>query len=294
MYLKFCRVVRFPPLPASPETLQLYAVFLSDYIQVGSIPNYLSALQSLHIFKGFKPPSPDTSLPLTLQGIRRTFPKPVKQVLPISLETLGSIISRFTAPELSGLKAGYLCAFFGFLRKANVVPPSANDFNAARHLTRSDFTFFPWGMLVRIKCTKTRSYGDSPIVIPFVRIPNSPLCPVAAASAHFALIPAVPSSSAFLFHQGQMITHSSFVSRLRLVLEEIGLNPKAYSGHSFRRGGASFAASLAQSHEAIRNFGDWKSDCYLRYIDSPITLKSSLARAFSTAISTSPPVIPTS
>ncbi len=32
---------------------------------------------------------------------------------------------------------------------------------------------------------------------------NNPLCPVAAASAHFALIPAVPSSSAFLFHQGK-------------------------------------------------------------------------------------------
>lgn len=165
-----------------------------------------------------------------------------------------------------------------------MVPPSSGTFSASLHLTLDDFSFFAWGMVVRIKRSKTRSFGDSPVFIPFVAIPGSPICPVSAGRLHFSAFPASAASPAFLSGLGVPICQPAFVSHLRSALSAAGLNPAAYSGHSFRRGGASFAASLAQSHAAIKDLGDWKSDAYLRYINAPISLKSSLAKAFAAAI----------
>ncbi|CAC5355478.1 unnamed protein product [Mytilus coruscus] len=63
------------------------------------------------------------------------------------------------------------------------------------------------------------------------------------------------------------LTYSKFLSRLKQSLSHIGINPDKYSGHSFRRGGASFALECGIPTELIQSQGDWKSDAYKRYID---------------------------
>jgi hypothetical protein len=45
-----------------------------------------------------------------------------------------------------------------------------------------------------------------------------------------------------------------------------------YATHSFRRGGASYMFSIGMSLETIRLMGDWRSNCYQRYI----TVESSI------------------
>jgi len=47
----------------------------------------------------------------------------------------------------------------------------------------------------------------------------------------------------------------------------IGVDPAKYSGHSFRRGGATFAHRLGVDPLLIKRMGDWRSDAYRRYID---------------------------
>jgi hypothetical protein len=46
----------------------------------------------------------------------------------------------------------------------------------------------------------------------------------------------------------------------------IGKDPDAYSPHSFRRRGASWAFSAEVSSELIQLYGDWSSDAYKKYL----------------------------
>ena len=55
-------------------------------------------------------------------------------------------------------------------------------------------------------------------------------------------------------------THSTFLSHLRTCLCIIGIKPQRYAGHSFRRGGASFAYEAGLPIDMIKLIGDCKSD----------------------------------
>ena len=55
-----------------------------------------------------------------------------------------------------------------------------------------------------------------------------------------------------------------FTTNLQSLLEALGL--KGYSGHSFRRGGASHALARGVPAEVIKAQGDWRSLAYLNYL----------------------------
>ena len=63
------------------------------------------------------------------------------------------------------------------------------------------------------------------------------------------------------------VTHKSFTSYLKSLLLKIGLNPNDWSGHSFRRGGASLLYRLGIDPLTIQACGDWSSDTFLRYLE---------------------------
>ena len=48
----------------------------------------------------------------------------------------------------------------------------------------------------------------------------------------------------------------------------MGLNVEQYAGHSFRRGGATFAMRCGVPVELIKIQGDWKSNAYERYLEN--------------------------
>ena len=72
------------------------------------------------------------------------------------------------------------------------------------------------------------------------------------------------------------LTHRLFVETLRSCLRKIGVNPSEFSGHSFRRDGATFAHRMGVPPLIIKLMGDWSSDAYMTYIDH--TTPSDLAR----------------
>ena len=63
------------------------------------------------------------------------------------------------------------------------------------------------------------------------------------------------------------VTYNSFTAYLKYLLKCIGLNPDLWSGHSFRRGGASLLYKLGIDPLTIQAVGDWSSDTFLRYLD---------------------------
>ncbi len=56
------------------------------------------------------------------------------------------------------------------------------------------------------------------------------------------------------------LTHGSLVSLLRRFLFAAGYNPQDYTGHSLRKGGATFSAA----EHALKSHGDWRSSAFER------------------------------
>ncbi|KAJ1030879.1 hypothetical protein NDA18_002108 [Ustilago nuda] len=76
-----------------------------------------------------------------------------------------------------------------------------------------------------------------------------------------------PSSPLLLLDDDRPFDRSSFVATLRQCLTTCGVEPSAYSGHSFRCGAATWAASNGVDDATIRGLGCWWSDCFRRYIN---------------------------
>jgi integrase len=62
------------------------------------------------------------------------------------------------------------------------------------------------------------------------------------------------------------ITHQSFTTKLKQWLSKAGLDPSLFSGHSFRRGGASYLYSIGGSTLMVQVMGDWRSQVFTRYL----------------------------
>ena len=58
--------------------------------------------------------------------------------------------------------------------------------------------------------------------------------------------------------------------QLRNTLLKAGINEDDYSGHSFRRGGATFAMKSGVPFSLIKCQGDWASNAYERYLETTL------------------------
>ena len=70
------------------------------------------------------------------------------------------------------------------------------------------------------------------------------------------------------------LTYPVFVKMLKGYLGKLGFPAANYSGHSFRRGGASWALANNVPGEFIQLLGDWKSQVYREYLDVPLVHKA--------------------
>ena len=96
-----------------------------------------------------------------------------------------------------------------------------------------------------------------------------PLCPACALQDYLRLSrAALPLQPLFVNSSLTPVTYNSFLKRLRAFLQSCGLNPAEFSGHSFRRGGATWAFKSGLSEQVIQKLGYWSSSAFLRYIDS--------------------------
>ena len=69
------------------------------------------------------------------------------------------------------------------------------------------------------------------------------------------------------------------------LLKLAGYDPSLYSGHSFRRGGATMLYKLGASILQIQASGDWASQCFVRYLHVSAEDRQSVQMLVSEAIS---------
>jgi hypothetical protein len=227
-----------------------------------------------------------------LQALRRKKPGGTKQKLPIDLNVL-HWIAQATDPSNAGDVAFCIAcfiAFFAFLRKANVTVGKQHMADITKalqagHVWVDDSTYTLWVLLT---CTKTIQFGERKLLIPIRGIRGSPIDPIAMWRRHLTLsaLPRAPKSHAFAYQErrgatGQLrwvnLTHKNFVTRLKAILLQHGLDSSRYASHSFRRGGATYAAACGVDPVMLKALGDWRSCAYLAYITISVKLRQTAA-----------------
>jgi hypothetical protein len=282
-YLAFCVALGFVPVPASQQCISKYVAALSQILTYNSLKQYLNIIRLLHLEAGFPNPLLDNwYLKSILQGVRRTLGDAQKPKLPITPDILLRVVTKLdlSIPKDSLFWASILLGFFTFLRKSNLFPP-ATGFDPKLHLVRSDFQLSPPNFSVKIKSSKTIQFQDRQLTLVIPSNPGNILCPVTALLRAFSLAPNLPLDPAFSFRVGtRLVTFSylDFLKKLRSILGALGYPSSEYSGHSLRRGGASWAFSCGLPTEFIKKHGDWKSDAYQKYLHLSIQEQHHLAQ----------------
>ena len=195
-FIKFCGDMGYRAVPVTQENLLRYTVFLARRLSVASIKKYLNVIRLLHLEHGFPNPLKENwFLDSLLKGVSREKGLSVKRKLPISPDILLKIknLLNFNVIDDSMFWAACTTAFFVFFRKSNLFPPSANKFDNSKHLCRSDFSLFPWGLLLDIRWSKTIQFQERTFQAPLPLLKDHPLCPVTAIVHAFALTPSAES-----------------------------------------------------------------------------------------------------
>ena len=95
------------------------------------------------------------------------------------------------------------------------------------------------------------------------------LCPVSAIHKAFALICLPPGARAFVTSEhATAMTGSFFNAKFKQLVAATGRDASSYSSHNFHRGGASWGLQCGVPGDVIQSLGDWRSDCYMQYLDA--------------------------
>lgn len=275
-YLLFCQFHGLKAIPATVETLCVYAQFLiRSFSSVESVKNYISGIKTMHLMLDVKFPSENlVQLNLLYKGMARKNPHLPHKALPVTPQILQDMF-RFLNTRTS-VDATFWCLFlfmfFLMSRKSNMVPVSYADFDPQKQLLRQDVKLCAGAIVVFIKWSKTNQFGSRLLKIPLTAIQGSVLCPVAAYTNMIKLTPALETAPAFCLngpgHDSVVrpLLYSQLEKKLAALIAKTGRDPKLFSSHSFRRGGCSFAFKSGVPTSLIQHHGDWLSECYKNYL----------------------------
>ena len=268
-YLFVCLFFGFTILPADPQNLCIFMELMSLTSSYGHLKNISSSIKYLHAAYGSVFPSSNFSLDTTMQGLKRRLARTPFFVMPITPEILIKIYSHLnmSRPEDLALWCSFLVAFFCLFRKSNVVPETL-EFDPKKTLTRDHIAIDKAARIVYINVTfsKTIQFCSRDLVIPIPENEHPALDLVRHMEKLLDTVKADPKSPAFSYSLRSFVTYKSFTARLKSLLTRAGLNPNLYSGHSFRRGGATFLHQVGGSILQIQAAGDWSSQCFTRYL----------------------------
>ena len=243
----------------------------------------MSGVRHLHLEFDHTPQTSDYHFTSVLKGIEVTKGKIPKQKLPITTDILKALHAHLDLTDSFYLCfwAACLVGFFTFARKATLLTKTQTSHCCRRDLCRRDFTFDGKSAMLRIKHTKTMQTFSRELIIPLPVIEGSILCPVTALLRSLLLSKQPPAAALFSYKTGEStmpLTHSAFSNTLSSVLQQAGYDCKEYSGHSLRRGGATFALSCGLPTEVIKAQGDWASNAYERYTNTSLELRAKCAK----------------
>jgi hypothetical protein len=158
----------------------------------------------------------------------------------------------------------------GFFRCGELLVKNRKQMNGPRTLQVGHVAFYPDRaspefMSIFLSYSKTDKYGIRNGIS--ILIPANPLaefCPV----QHMLMLVTDRDimEPCFKWPNGRVVTKDSFVRMLKEMLKKTGVDDKAYSDHSMRRGAAISAKAAGCSDSLIQMLGRWSSDSYKIYL----------------------------
>ena len=255
-------------MPASEDSLVLFLELMSLTCGYAHCKTLLSTIKYLHSALGYVFQH-TFSLDCTLQGLKRRLSKTPFQVLPIDPSILRLMYRGIDIKKKSDLAlwCSFLTAFYCLFRKANTVPKDSK-FDPNCILTRENIGIDRTLRMVYVYVgfSKTNQYRKNDRCIPIPQNEDPCLDLFRHIDLLFSTVKAESHDPAFTYGKNQFITYRGFTARLKELLARAGLEPSLFSGHSFRRGGASFLFSIGGSQLMVQVLGDWSSMIYTRYL----------------------------
>ena len=253
--------------PVPIDQLSLFIAHMSlKQFSVNTARTYISALSSVHKFKGIQDCTNHFIIQKMLSGMSKTnSPRDTRQ--PITFNLLHIIIANLPNVCLSTYEtclfsAVFQVAFFGFFRVGELVETKSGR----PGIMKSDVTLLKDPG--RVNFNLRHSKGDRSrhgVLVTLTALPNHRLCPVRAMEHYFTIRPVEPHA-AFVHFDHTNLTRYQFQAVLKKTLVYSGLPSDNFKSHSFRIGAATSAALNGVDAEIIQKLGRWGSNCYLSYI----------------------------
>ncbi len=203
-----------------------------------------------------------------INGVRRLRGEAdTKERRPITRDLLLRVLSQFDTTTRQGatLHASFCLAFAAFLRVGEFTWTEADlkdDFQRW-HITRRSVTLHDDHLELTLPSSKTDPFRRG--ITLSIAAANDGGCPIRSLRNLFNRFPADASSP--LFDTGKAFSRKFVTETLRDTLRRLGCQGH-YSGHSFRRGAATWARHIGLSDDEIQLLGRWKSDSYRLYIET--------------------------
>ena len=268
-FFYFTAYFNLVPIPATGHTITLFLEFMARTSGYGHIKHLLSSVKYLHDALDFPLKIDSFQIDTTLQGLKRRLARVPFQVLPITPDILRKIYHQLdlSSPRNLALWCSFLVAFYGLLRKANTVPKS-NSEDESKALLRRNIHVDEQNKMVYVYVghSKTNNFCERDVVLPIPGNEDPALDPVRHLARLFKTVKCQSDKPAFSYSNSKCINHSYFTSTLKKLLRMVGYNPDLFSGHSFRRGGATFLHNSGGTALMVQACGDWSSLCFTRYL----------------------------
>ena len=268
----FCAAFGESFLPVSRYALLGFIELMSRSCKYDHIQHVISSIKFLHEFHGLQFAGDTFEFRILLRGLRRKLAKPTKQALPITPEILAAMYPYFDMNNPADLAhwTAFLFALRLLYRKSSIAPVSLTSFNPATGLIRQKISICNDVALVYQNFSKTNQFMSTTRTTPVVSGNIQSLNPVfhyQKLSSENVVPTNFPAFSYLINGVIKCVTYKSFTAYLKSGLMKIGLNPELWSGHSFRRGGATLLYRLGIDPLTIQACGDWSSDTFLRYLE---------------------------
>ena len=261
-------------LPAQVENLIPFLEIMALSCGYDHIKAVFGSIGFLHKNLGIPFPHDSFQIKLTLQSLKRRLARAPNQALPISPTHLREMYKYIDVsnPQDLALWCCLLVGFFGLLRKKSICPEDSSDVDPAKILTVRKVVVDESKRvaLLYINFAKTMQYGQRDLVIPLVSNHCRALDPVFHLDLLFRTTRAPLDHPAFSYRTKagkiSFINYKVFTTKLKTLLARAGFSPEKFSGHSLRRGGATFLYKCGASNLEIQACGDWQSQVFTRYI----------------------------
>jgi len=242
-----------------------------------TIKKKLSALRTAHIDAGFDATHLVSSvIETTIRGIKRFHGERGEgRAIPITLPVLERILATLDQyPTIAGGRrnadncaTAFAMAFAGFLRMGEFTYTS---FDRMFDLRRGSVDFVLSS--VRLSASKTDPFRKG-VAVTLPTMKRSSTNPLDRIRRLVRDYPKPPEAPLFDLGEGTPFARKDVEKVLQKALTRAGYDSEGYTGHSFRRGAATWASSLGFSDVDIMEMGRWSSTAWTRYVERDISQK---------------------